>query len=137
MAPSGLNFTCSIWYSSDVWHPRLYIKGPGTDRYTGDPGVRTLSQAVKPGQQGMVYECGAIFKWSDAPYFAINNRGHYDLTNLPVINETCSDEVGVTTTLIKTTSSSMASTKSKKTMTTGNNAMLTSGKCFMVLSKRS
>ena len=83
----------------------------------------------------MMYECGAVFEWSDLPHNVMNSRQYYDLTNLPVINETCSDEVGMTTTLIKTTSSSMASTKSKKTMTSRNNAMLTSGRCCMVLSK--
>ena len=90
-SPSDLNFTCSIWYSSVWWNPRLYIKGPGTDRYTGDPGVTTLSQVVKPGQRGMVYECGAVFEWSDFPDYAKNPL--YDQTNLPVITETCSNEV--------------------------------------------
>ena len=90
-SPSGLNFTCSIWYSTYSWHPRLYIKGPRTERYIGDPGVRALSQEVQQGHERMVYECGAVFEWSDFPDYARNSR--YDQTNLPVITETCSNEV--------------------------------------------
>ena len=106
-SPSGLNFTCSIWYSSGEWNPRLYIKGPGTERYTGDPRVTTLSQEVQPDQEGMMYECGAIFEWLDLPHYARNSG--YDQTTLPVITETCSNEVKYNNSY--TISSSMAPSK--------------------------
>ena len=107
-SPSGLNFTCSIWYSTNTWYPRLYIKGPETERYIGDPNERTLSQEVPPGQEGMMYECGAVFEWSDLPYYTSNDL-KYDRTNLPVITETCSTEVKKN--ISYTISSSTAPTK--------------------------
>ena len=91
--------------------------------------MRTLSQAVKPGHQGMMYECGVFFKRSDLHEDYINNP-HHNTHTLPIINETCSDQVGMTTTYIKTTSSSMAS-KTKKPATTISDAMLTTGKSFI------
>ena len=103
-SPSGLNFTCSLWYSSVGWNPRLNIKGPGIERYTGDPGVKTLSQEVQPDHEGMMYECGAVFEWSD---FCGNSQ--YDQTTLPVITETCSNEVKKSNSY--TISSSMAPSK--------------------------
>ena len=129
-SPSGLNFTCSIWYTTYYWHPRLYIKGLGTERYTGDPGLRTLSQAVKPGQQEMVYECGAVFEWSDFPDYARNSR--YDKTNLPVITETCSKEVRKNNSY--TISSQTTPAKLMET-TTRNDVLPTTGKGSIVLSK--
>ena len=129
-SPSDLNFTCSIWYSAYSWHPRLYIKGPEADRYTGDPGVRTLSQEVQQGHEGMVYECGAVFEWSDFPDYARNSR--HDQTNLPVITETCSNEV-------KNNNSytiSSQTTPAKLTETTRrNDVLLTTGKSSISPSK--
>ena len=111
-----------------MWYPRLYIKGPGTERYTGDPEVTTLSQAVKPGQQGMLYECGAVFEWLDLEKTDVSfrsNRHRYDLNNLPVIKETCSTIVGMTNPYISSTKIMAATnTRNRVLQTTGTASII-------------
>ena len=94
-----------------------------TERYTGDRGVKTLSQAVKPGQQGMVYECGAVFEWLDLEKTdgSFRSRLHlYDLNNLPVIKETCS-------TIVRMTNPYIISTKIMAATNTRNGVLQTTG----------
>ena len=127
-SPSGLNFTCSIWNSNWLWYPRLYIKGPGIERYTGDPGVRTVSQEVQPDHEGMVYECGAVFEWLDLESSDVNfryNPHRYDLNNLPVIKETCSTIVGMTNPYISSTKIMAATiTRNEVLQTTGTASII-------------
>ena len=90
--------------------------------------MRTLSQAVKPGQGGMVYECGAVFEWLDLESSDVNfrfNRHYYDANILPVIKETCSVIVGMTNPYIR-------SPKFMATTTTRNEVLQTTGKASII-----